>query len=82
VNCTEHQIRFSDNGPGVEPDRLEDIFLPFVTTKPAREGKGLGLYIAREIAQYHGGKLYLSDKTTIHPRALNTFVFELPGDES
>jgi signal transduction histidine kinase len=82
VNCTDRQIRFSDNGPGVEPDRREDIFLPFVTTKPAREGKGLGLYIAREIAQYHHGKLYLSEKTTAHPRALNTFVFELPGDES
>lgn len=81
VNCTERQIRFSDNGPGIEPDRREDIFLPFVSTKPAREGKGLGLYIAREIAHYHGGKFYLSEKPTAHPHSLNTFVFELPGDE-
>ena len=81
INCGERQVRFSDNGPGIEPDRREDIFLPFVTTKPAREGKGLGLYIAREIAQYHGAKLYLSEKPTVHPHSLNTFVFELPGDE-
>lgn len=80
VNTNQNQIMFSDNGPGIEPDRREDIFLPFVTTKPAREGKGLGLYVAREIAKYNGGALYLSEKTTVHPKALNTFVFELPAD--
>jgi len=77
VDCKEHQVRFSDNGPGVEPDQREQIFLPFVTTKPSREGKGLGLYIAREIAHYHGAKLYLSEKPTVHPRSLNTFIFDL-----
>jgi signal transduction histidine kinase len=79
-DCNKRQVRFSDNGPGIQRDRREDIFLPFVTTKPAREGKGLGLYIAREIAKYHNGKLYLSEKSTAHPEALNTFIFEI-GDE-
>jgi signal transduction histidine kinase len=41
----------------------------------------LGLYVSREIARYHGGDLYLSPETTIHPEALNTFVFELPSEE-
>jgi signal transduction histidine kinase len=81
VICGGRRVRFSDNGPGIEPDRREDIFLPFVTTKPAREGKGLGLYIAREIAHYNGANLYLSEKPTVHPHSLNTFVFELPGDD-
>jgi signal transduction histidine kinase len=81
MDCNEHEIRFSDNGPGVEVDRREDIFLPFVSTKPAREGKGLGLYVSREIAQYHGGKLYLSEKPSVHPRTLNTFVFEISPDD-
>jgi signal transduction histidine kinase len=81
VDCNNRQVRLSDNGPGVEPDQREEIFLPFVTTKPGREGKGLGLYIAREIAHYHGAQLYLSEKPTAHPRALNTFIFDLtPGD--
>jgi len=79
VDCDAHQIRFSDNGPGIEPDQSDEIFLPFVTTKPGREGKGLGLYVAREIAQYNGAKLYLSGKPTVHPRSLNTFIFEIPA---
>lgn len=78
IDSTNHQVRFSDNGPGIQKDQREEVFLPFVTTKPAREGKGLGLYIAKEIAHYNGGKLYLSEKSTAHPNVLNTFIFELP----
>lgn len=78
VDFNNREVRFSDNGPGIEKDQQEEVFLPFVTTKPAREGKGLGLYIAREIANYNGGKLSLSDKSTAHPGVLNTFIFELP----
>lgn len=81
VDCQQRQIRFTDNGPGVQRDQREDVFLPFVTTKPPHQGKGLGLYIAREIASYHGGRIYLSDKSTVHPDALNTFVFQLNLDE-
>jgi signal transduction histidine kinase len=71
------EIHFADNGPGIPPERKEEIFEPFVTTKPPGEGKGLGLYISREIAAYHGASLYLSDKTTAHTDALNTFVLAL-----
>jgi signal transduction histidine kinase len=67
-----------DNGPGVAVDRREEIFQPFVTTKPPGEGKGLGLYIAREIANYHGGSLSLLP--TPSADRLNTFVFTL-GDK-
>jgi signal transduction histidine kinase len=81
IDTAERQVRVIDNGPGVELDRESDIFLPFVTTKPAREGKGLGLYVSREIAKYHGGDLYLSPEPTVHPAALNTFVFELPSED-
>ena len=53
IDTRAKEIRFTDNGPGVEPSREEEIFQPFVTTKPPGEGKGLGLYISREIASYH-----------------------------
>jgi len=80
IDFNNHEVKFSDNGPGIQKDQREEVFFPFVTTKPAREGKGLGLYIAREIANYNGGKLFLSDKSTVHPNVLNTFIFELPPE--
>lgn len=71
-----NRIVFSDTGPGVDPSIQYDIFNAFVTHKPPGEGKGLGLFIAREIAKYHGAKLYLSDERTVHQDRLNTFIFE------
>ena len=53
------EIIFRDNGPGVALQRAEEIFEPFVTSKPPGQGKGLGLYIAREIARYHDWELSL-----------------------
>jgi signal transduction histidine kinase len=74
-------ISLADNGPGVPPRRKEEIFQPFVTTKPPGEGKGLGLYISREIAKYNKAALVLSDERTIHKDRLNTFILFLEGTE-
>lgn len=52
-------IEISDNGPGIEAAEAEEIFKPFVTAKPPGEGNGLGLYIARELAEYHDWTLNL-----------------------
>ncbi len=71
------ELSVTDNGPGVDPERKEEIFQPFVTSKPPGEGKGLGLYIAREIATYHNAALTLSDERTVHKDRLNTFVLTL-----
>ncbi|MDO8800598.1 HAMP domain-containing sensor histidine kinase [Phenylobacterium sp.] len=52
-------IRFSDNGPGVSKRAQEKIFQPFAgSSRPG--GAGLGLAIARELAQGHGGDLVLA----------------------
>src|SRR5690606_34739638 len=53
----EGQIEVSvcDNGPGVAPGILERLFDPFCTTKEA--GTGLGLPMARTIAEAHGGSV-------------------------
>ncbi|WP_053147199.1 ATP-binding protein [Pseudomonas sp. Pf153] len=52
-------VRFSDNGPGISAERIESVFDQFVTTKPPREGRGLGLYIARRLAEENDSTLAL-----------------------
>ena len=54
-----------DDGPGVPPEKREDVFKPFVRLDEARNqdasGTGLGLAIARDIARSHGGDISLED---------------------
>lgn len=52
-------VRVCDNGPGVQPEHHRRIFEPFFTTKASGSGLGLGLVIAREIVEAHGGTLAL-----------------------
>ncbi|MCI0432390.1 MAG: ATP-binding protein [Gemmatimonadetes bacterium] len=49
------EIRFTDNGPGVPPDLLDQIFEPFVTTKPPGQGTGLGLAVSARLVETMGG---------------------------
>lgn len=48
-------LMVSDNGPGIEPEAIEQIFIPFYTTK--KTGSGIGLSLSRQIMQQHGGQL-------------------------
>jgi signal transduction histidine kinase len=48
------EIIIEDNGPGIPPDKREEIFKPFVSTKGAR-GTGLGLPVTRKTLREHGG---------------------------
>ncbi len=48
-------IQVADNGPGIVPEALDKIFIPFFTTK--KEGSGIGLSLSREIMRQHGGTL-------------------------
>jgi signal transduction histidine kinase len=54
------ELSVEDTGCGIPADRLRDIFEPFFTTKPREQGTGLGLSMAREIVQFHGGELSCS----------------------
>jgi signal transduction histidine kinase len=49
------EIRVEDNGPGIAPDVLPRVFDPFFTTKDVGHGMGLGLFVAYEIVDEHGG---------------------------
>jgi signal transduction histidine kinase len=51
-----------DNGCGIPPDRLEEIFQTYYTTKPPGKGTGLGLAIARQIMEAHGGTLSVTSR--------------------
>ena len=51
------QVSVSDNGPGVAPEIVATMFDPFVTTRSRDEASGIGLTVAREIAERHGGTL-------------------------
>jgi nitrogen fixation/metabolism regulation signal transduction histidine kinase len=47
------EISVVDNGPGIDPNTLEKIFEPYVTTKT--KGTGLGLAIVKKLVDEHGG---------------------------
>ena len=73
-------ITVDDNGPGVAPDRKDVIFQPFVTSKPPNQGRGLGLYISRELAEYHGWSLYMENEPGRHRKGrLSMFVLDMGG---
>jgi C4-dicarboxylate-specific signal transduction histidine kinase len=65
------RIVVRDHGAGIPPEIRERLFTPFATTKP--DGIGLGLVLARELVQAHGGTL---EWQAADPGA--TFVVELP----
>jgi signal transduction histidine kinase len=59
-------VQVCDNGPGINEDALERIFIPFFSTK--RDGSGIGLSLSRQIMRSHGGTIRASsipDKETI-----------------
>jgi signal transduction histidine kinase len=75
VEDTADRISLSvmDSGKGIPAAVAERIMEPFFTTKDVGEGTGLGLSVAKGIAESHHGKLYLDMKSP-HTR----FVLDLP----
>ncbi len=64
---TEVEISVEDQGPGIPPDKLEDIFERFYSDRPESDrtiGKnsGLGLSISREIISAHGGRIWAENR--------------------
>ena len=70
-NSNQTLIKITDNGPGIAPEILNEIFVPFFTTKT--EGTGIGLSIARQIMRAHGGNI----KVTSIPEKETTFTLSL-----
>lgn len=55
-------IAVSDNGVGIEPDKLPRIFDPFFTTKGVGKGTGLGLSVSRGIIEGHMGRIEVESR--------------------
>jgi signal transduction histidine kinase len=83
VLCSEHsnraRIDVIDQGPGIPPERLPQLFTRFARLATSRNygGFGLGLWIAREVVRAHGGQINLQHSS---PSGAH-FVVELPALE-
>ncbi|MCG6552908.1 MAG: PAS domain S-box protein [Candidatus Magnetominusculus sp. LBB02] len=56
-------IEIDDNAGGIPPAQIENIFLPYFTTKPELKGTGLGLYMGKLIVEEHcGGIITVANK--------------------
>jgi PAS domain S-box-containing protein len=71
------RIEVADRGVGIDADQVERIFGRFERAAPAHHypGLGLGLYVAREIVQAHGGRIRASGE----PGKGASFSVEIPG---
>jgi len=58
----EIRIAIEDNGAGIPADVLPRIFEPFFTTRDVGQGTGLGLTVARDIIQFHGGRVEIESQ--------------------
>jgi len=54
---SEYQISVRDDGTGIAPEILPQIFEPFLTTKETGKGVGLGLAVSKSIVERHGGTI-------------------------
>ena len=55
-------IQVWDNGPGIPADLIDEIFVPFFTTKDT--GTGIGLSLSKQIMRLHGGSITVSSNET------------------
>lgn len=53
-------IRVRDSGPGIEQEKADCIFEPFITSKSKEQGTGLGLFIARHLVEEHNGRISIT----------------------
>lgn len=67
-------IQIDDDGPGIAPENLAQIFNPFFTTHSAGDGTGLGLYLVEEIISEHNGCIAVENR----PQGGTRFSIWLP----
>jgi signal transduction histidine kinase len=66
-------LAVADNGPGIPADRLEQVFERFVKSGDST-GSGLGLSIARDLVEAHGGTIAAANR----PEGGAVFTIDLP----
>jgi signal transduction histidine kinase len=66
-------LAVADNGTGIAPEKMRELFRPFVSTKGA-SGTGLGLAVSRKIVREHGGEILVDSEVGKG----STFTIRLP----
>jgi len=69
------KIEFRDNGHGIPPERLPEIFDPFITSEPNGRGTGLGLAVSQTIIRQHQGSIDVQSQVGQG----TTFTIRLPA---
>ncbi len=75
-DCVE--VTVGDTGCGIPEEHLSKIFDPFFTTKPVGSGTGMGLHLAFQVVNKHGGRISVAS----NPGQGSTFMVRLPVMES
>jgi signal transduction histidine kinase len=75
-------VIYEDNGRGISPENREKVFKAFFSLKEKSKRRGLGLFIARECAQFNGGRLFLDECRNAETGRLHRFTLEFPPNVS
>ena len=67
-------IKISDNGSGIPPDKIAQIFNPFFTTKEPGKGTGLGLFIVKQVIERNKGTITVESQEDVG----TTFTLSFP----
>jgi two-component system sensor histidine kinase ChvG len=78
------RVTVEDQGPGIPPENLETVFARFYTERPKGRAfggnSGLGLPIARQIVEAHGGRIWAENVANTQGTIAGArLVFELPA---
>lgn len=74
------ELKFKDNGPGMDSDTVSKIFDPFFTTKGSGKGTGLGLAIVAQVAETHDAKVYVDSEPGVGTEFKVVFKESVPDD--
>jgi two-component system sensor histidine kinase RegB len=79
VRASDLRMVVRDEGPGMSPDLLSRVGEPFFSTKLLGQGLGLGIFIARTLAEQMGGQLTIQSSPGHGTAALVEIAAALPG---
>ena len=72
-------VAIKDTGTGIKAENMENIFLPFFTTKPEVKGTGLGLSVSYGIVKNHQGEIQVSSQ--LGKGTTFTVLLPIKGDQ-